>query len=61
MNGLRIGVRETAAPKIGKNGAVLLAEELQAAKRRMAHGLCRQKEEPSQRFLRALQEPHGKK
>lgn len=50
--------------KNGKNGAVLLAEELQVAqaKRRMAHGLCRQKEESSQRrVLRAFQELHGKR
>lgn len=60
----RTGARETLAPKNGKNGAALLAEELQMehAKRRMARGLCRQKEEISQRrVLRALQEPHGKR
>jgi len=41
----------SCSTKNGKNGAVFLAEELQAAQaqRRIAHGLCRRKEESPER------------
>lgn len=42
--------QESCRARVGKNWAVFLAEELQAAQaqRRNSHGLCRRKEERSQ-------------